>query len=67
MSKEENRSKMPTVAAFVDAVRAEFGDCKVVYAKENGIELGKKPERGIIVKSFTPAAADRSAKTRRIQ
>lgn len=63
MSKEENRSKMPTVAAFVDAVRAEFGDCKVVYAKENGIELGKKPERGII--PFTPAAADGSAKTRR--
>lgn len=66
MSKEDNRRKMPTVAAFVDAVRAEFGDCKVVYAKENGIELGKKPERGIIP-VITPAAADRSAKTRRIQ
>lgn len=64
MSKEENRSKMPTVAAFVDAVRDAFGDCKVVYAKENGIELGKKPERGIIP-TVTPAAADGSAKTRR--
>lgn len=52
MSKSENRSKMPTVAAFVDAVRAEFGDVRVIYAKENGIELGTKPERGIILKPF---------------
>lgn len=45
---DDNRRKMPTVAAFVDEVRAVFGDCKVVYAKENGIELGRRPERGII-------------------
>lgn len=41
MSREENRARMPMVTAFVDAMRAEFGeDCKVIYASENGLTLG---------------------------
>lgn len=51
---------MPTVAAFVDAVRAEFGDVKVIYAKENDIELGTRPERGTI-----PSLSDYSSKKAR--
>ena len=62
MSKDENRSKMPTVAAFVDAVRAEFGGGTVIYAKENGIELGKRPERGIIPKLYDFPEAGRKRK-----
>lgn len=32
---------MPTVAAFAAAMRAEFGDVRLVYASENGHTLGK--------------------------
>lgn len=37
---QSNRAQMPQITAFVDAVRAEFGDCKVSYASENGIVRG---------------------------
>jgi len=33
---------MPKVAEFVDQVKSVFGDCKVKYASENGIERGTK-------------------------
>lgn len=46
---EENRRRMPTVAAFVDEVRQFWPDAKVVYASENGYTVGKKREpKGII-------------------
>lgn len=46
------RRLFPKVIAFADACRAEFGDgVKLVYAKENGREIGKAsvidPERVI--------------------
>jgi hypothetical protein len=34
-----NRAAMPTVARFVDELRALFPDCRVLYAKENGQEI----------------------------
>ena len=37
---QSNRAQMPQITAFVDAVRAEFGECKVSYASENGITKG---------------------------
>lgn len=41
MTAESNRAKMPWVASIVDECRKHFGDgVKVLYAKENGIELG---------------------------
>lgn len=48
--REENRKRMPQTAAVMDSVRAAFGcescDCKqrcrVVYARENGHEVGKR-------------------------
>ena len=33
---------MPTVAAMVDEIRAQFPGVKVTYARENGIEVGKR-------------------------
>jgi len=39
---QSNRSLMPKVTEFIDAVRAEFGEVKVSYASENGIEKGRK-------------------------
>ena len=46
---EENRRRMPTVAAFVDEVRKYWPDAKVVYAREGDYEVGKKTEpKGII-------------------
>lgn len=43
-----NRDRMPQVAEIVDAFRAVFGDVKVKYACENGIEIGKKTEGGVV-------------------
>lgn len=40
-----NRERMPTVAAWVDAVRAAFGECRVAYARENGVELETEAHR----------------------
>lgn len=34
-----NRARMPTVAAWVDAVRAAFGECRVAYAREGELEI----------------------------
>jgi hypothetical protein len=36
---------MPTIARVVDEIRDVFGeDVKVLYAKENGFELGRPPD-----------------------
>jgi hypothetical protein len=42
MSKADNRTRMPTVAAIVDEYREFLG--KVIYASENGYEIGAKPQ-----------------------
>jgi hypothetical protein len=45
MNKDQIRQTFPEVIAFADAVRAEFGPgVKLVYASENGNEIGKKSE-----------------------
>ena len=36
----QNRQAMPTVARLVDECREVFGEIKVRYARENGIERG---------------------------
>lgn len=41
MSRADNRARMPTVAAIVDEYREWLG--KVIYASENGHEIGAKP------------------------
>lgn len=39
--REENRARMPVIAAFVDSIKAEFGEgVKVLFAKENGYAVG---------------------------
>jgi hypothetical protein len=43
MSAESNRQQMPVIAKFVDELRAQGFSVKVLYAKENGVEKGKKP------------------------
>jgi hypothetical protein len=42
--RESNRVSMPTVAAFVDELRAQGLSLKVIFASENGIRVGKKPQ-----------------------
>lgn len=44
MTRDNNRNAMPTVAALVDQLRAQGIEVKVLYAAENGRELGKKPQ-----------------------
>lgn len=44
MTRDSNRQAMPTVAAFVDEIRAQGFEVRVIYAKESGKELGKKPQ-----------------------
>ena len=36
MKRDSNRAAMPTVAAFVDEIRAQGFSVKVLYASENG-------------------------------
>lgn len=48
--REENRARMPKVAAFVDMFKDAFGEhVKVIYASENGITLGTKDSHDWIV------------------
>lgn len=50
MSREDNRTNMPTIAAFVDQIRSVFGPVKVLWARENGHEVGKVPEpEGLVI------------------
>lgn len=44
--RERNRERMPEIAAFVDAMRAAFGNdqVRVLWARENGYEVGKPTE-----------------------
>lgn len=42
MSHADNRARMPTVAAIVDEFRPWLK--KVIYASENGHEIGAKPQ-----------------------
>ena len=44
MSRESNRAAMPLVAEMVDMVRATCPGAKVLWAKEGGLEMGKRPE-----------------------
>ena len=41
---KSNRAAMPVVASFVDELRAQGLNVKVIYAAENGKELGRKPD-----------------------
>lgn len=43
----ENRRRMPGVTAVVDEYREVFGDVRVVWAKEGGVEIGSKGPDGI--------------------
>lgn len=41
MTAKDNRARMPNVARMIDEIRAVFGqDCKVLWAREGGYELG---------------------------
>lgn len=47
MDRDANRTRMPVVAAFVDDMREHFGDgIKVTYAREGGVEKGRRGEHG---------------------
>ena len=49
------RSQMPLVADLVDRFRAEFGEgVKVLWAKENGFEVGAIPGGHSISIPFDP-------------
>lgn len=66
MTAKDNRAKMPTVAKFVDECRAVFGDgCKVLWAKENGYELGTPIDRSKLVTPNVWVETDEKAMKRR--
>jgi hypothetical protein len=41
----DNRAKAPIAAAFVEKMRAAFGDVKVLYVRESGLTLGEEDTR----------------------
>lgn len=46
MSATSNHAKAPRCAAFVQAMRAEFGEVDVLYVNENGLLMGEKSSGG---------------------
>lgn len=40
--RKKNRERMPEVTAFVDEVRAVFGEVKILYAREGDYEVGSR-------------------------
>lgn len=54
-SKAALRQQMPSIADAVDRFRAEFGETvKVLWAKENGLEVGAIPGGHSISISYDP-------------
>jgi hypothetical protein len=48
MSKGSIRSRMPTVAAIFDEVRAQFPEAKLLYGKEGAHEIdAREPEANV--------------------
>ena len=45
--RDRNRERMPQVAEFVDRLREVFGAVTVEYAREGGLELGKRGPVGV--------------------
>lgn len=47
---DENRRRMPTVAAWVDEAKEVFGadQVTVAYASEGGLTMGRKMEGGVV-------------------
>ena len=63
---EDNRKRMPWVASMVDEFRKHFGqDVKVLYAKENGIEVGRLPDPSKYVVPNVYIEPEKPAKRRR--
>ena len=60
---EDNRKRMPGVAAIVDEVRKYFPGAKVIYAREGDIEVGKRPERTGIIPSDWALPVDCSTRS----
>lgn len=56
MSKEENRKRAPQSFAHLEAMRKAFGDVKLEYVSENGVEYGKRDERWVPVTWIAPDA-----------
>lgn len=44
MSREQNRRDMPEATAMFDEARALWPDARIRWARENGRELGNRPE-----------------------
>lgn len=45
MNKDDVRKNFPVVVGFADQLRETFGGwVKLVYARENGVEIGKRAE-----------------------
>ena len=39
-----NRAAMPQFAAWLDELRRVFGPVRVLWAREGGVEVGRRPE-----------------------
>ena len=44
--REQNRLDFPQCAAAIDLLQPKFGKVKVIWASENGKEIGTRPEPG---------------------
>lgn len=44
MSREQNRADFPKATEMFDEIRATYPDARVLWASENGREIGRRPE-----------------------
>lgn len=54
MSKEENRKRAPQSFGHFEAMREAFGEVKIEYVSENGVEYGRRDTRWVPV-TWIPA------------
>jgi hypothetical protein len=52
-AKTSNHAKAPQCAAFVDSMRAAFGEVTVLYVKEKEFTLGAPSDEGVELASAT--------------
>ena len=58
-AKSSNQEKAPECAAFVEQMRAVFGDVKVLYVKEKDFTLGVPSDEGAELASATAFDVER--------
>lgn len=56
----ENRRRMPLTAVEIDGWRLVFGEVKVLWVMEDGVEVGRRPPEGVPASASPPKSSKRA-------